>query len=94
MKLHNWAIADALSSRDWQAAIDAACDLFGLARFHPESAIITGVVIQECSRYPEHKIPPQIKICYEGTAYSWAGNRSNTWYSPLDCIYIWVPTMQ
>jgi len=90
MKLYSWAIADALSGRDWQAAIDAACDLFGLARFHPESAIVTGVSIQYCSRYPSQSIRPQIRICYEGASYVWVDHRPKVWHAAANGIYIWA----
>lgn len=90
MKLASWAIADALARQDWAAAIDAACDLFGLPRLPPSHEMVLDALIQN-SMIPGQSIRPQIKICYRGKAFSWCAGRTAIWQGTQDAIYIWAP---
>lgn len=90
MKLDSWAIADALARHDWTAAIDAACDLFGLHRLPPSHDMVLQARIQD-SRIPGQSIPPQIKICYQGKTFTWVSGKTHIWWGTHDAIYIWAP---
>lgn len=90
MKLHSWAVRDALARQDWAAAIDATCDLFGLPRLPPSHEMVLQARIQD-SRITGQSIPPQIKICYRGKAFTWINGWTNVWDGVGDAIYIWAP---
>lgn len=73
MKLHDWAIQEAIKRHDWLSAVNAVCDRFGLPKYAANSKDIASLVISE-KIYSN--VPEQIRIISEGKAYTWMAGDS------------------
>lgn len=91
MKLHDWAIGNALAAGEWREAADALADAFGISRLPQSSHLLDTMSITDC-RIAGQNIPPQIKLILNSTAYIWVSpDRKLSSYSyGADAIYIFA----
>jgi hypothetical protein len=91
MKLHDWAIGNALAAGEWREAADVLADAFGISRLPRSSHLFGTMSITDC-RIFGRSIPPQIKLVLDGKAYAWTSpDRKLSWTTyGADAIYIFA----